>query len=66
MRVVSALCVVAVVSVMPEFLIAREDHHGSVDKRGAMVMGFDQELTTHHFFLFADGGAIDGQSQISI
>ena len=22
-------------------------------------MGFDQELTSHHFLLFADGGAID-------
>jgi hypothetical protein len=24
-----------------------------------MVMGFDQALTTHHFLLFTDGGAID-------
>ena len=59
MRVVSALCVVAVVSVMPVYLIARQDHHSSADKRGAMVMGFDQEATAHHFLLFSDGGAID-------
>jgi hypothetical protein len=33
--------------------------HSSLDARGAMVMGFDQEKTTHHFLLFTDGGAID-------
>jgi hypothetical protein len=27
--------------------------------RGAHVMGFDQDATTHHFYLYADGGAID-------
>ena len=27
--------------------------------RGAMVMGFDQDKTSHHFFLYEDGGAID-------
>jgi hypothetical protein len=25
---------------------------------GAAVMGFDQQKTAHHFFLYADGGAI--------
>jgi hypothetical protein len=25
----------------------------------AQVMGFDQDRTAHHFFLYADGGAID-------
>ena len=38
--------------------VSAQDHH-AVDKRGAMVMGFDQALTTHHFLLFTDGGAID-------
>ena len=33
--------------------------HASQDGRGAMVMGFDQNRTSHHFLLFADGGAID-------
>jgi hypothetical protein len=33
--------------------------HGSPDKRGGAVMGFDQALTAHHFRLFTDGGAID-------
>jgi hypothetical protein len=27
--------------------------------RGAMVMGFDQEKTRHHFVLYTDGGAIE-------
>jgi hypothetical protein len=34
---------------------ASQDHHGSAES----VMGFDQERTSHHFFLFTDGGAID-------
>ena len=44
---------------IPVSLAARQDHHGSGDQRGAMVMGFDQARTTHHFLLFNDGGAID-------
>ncbi|MEP6918131.1 MAG: hypothetical protein ABJC89_20960 [Acidobacteriota bacterium] len=31
--------------------------HGN--DRAAMVMGFDQERTAHHFYLYDDGGAID-------
>jgi hypothetical protein len=38
---------------------ARQEHHASADQRASSVMGFDQERTTHHFVLFADGGAID-------
>jgi hypothetical protein len=30
-----------------------------VHDRAAMVMGFDQEQTAHHFYLYGDGGAID-------
>ena len=33
---------------------ASQMHH-----RGAQVMGFDQDKTAHHFYLYADGGAID-------
>jgi hypothetical protein len=29
------------------------------DARGATVMGFDQDKTAHHFYLYDDGGAID-------
>ena len=32
--------------------LAAQDH-------AAMVMGFDQHRTAHHFLLFSDGGAID-------
>jgi hypothetical protein len=39
-------------------LLAAQDHHAAVDKRGAMVMGFDQKATAHHFSLFKDGGEI--------
>jgi hypothetical protein len=38
---------------------AQHDQHASADQRGAMVMGFDQQLTSHHFLLYTDGGAID-------
>jgi hypothetical protein len=31
-------------------------------KRGAAAMGFDQDATTHHFLLRADGGAIQVES----
>jgi hypothetical protein len=36
-----------------------DQHHADVNKRGDQVMGFDQEKTTHHFYLYSDGGAID-------
>jgi hypothetical protein len=56
MRRVPVLYVlVSLVSLPP----AGQDHHGAGDRRGAMVMGFDQARTTHHFLLFNDGGAID-------
>jgi hypothetical protein len=59
MHIVFVLCVVVWLFVEPVSLVARQDHHASQDKRGAMVMGFDQALTAHHFLLFPDGGAID-------
>ena len=40
-------------------LPSAQDHHASLDQRGATVMGFDQRLTRHQFLLFTDGGAID-------
>jgi hypothetical protein len=40
-------------------LLTGQDPHQSMNERGAMVMGFDQEKTTHHFHLYPDGGAID-------
>ena len=35
------------------------DPHAQMNMRGAQVMGFDQDKTTHHFYLYTDGGAID-------
>lgn len=40
-------------------LVTSQDPQGSSNDRGTMVMGFDQEKTAHHFYLYADGGAID-------
>jgi hypothetical protein len=36
-----------------------DEHHQGVVKRGDEVMGFSHEKTTHHFRLYADGGAIE-------
>ena len=58
MRLVTVLCLLGSVSI-PVSLAARQDHHGSSNQQGAMVMGFDQARTTHHFLLFNDGGAIE-------
>jgi len=40
-------------------LLTGQDPHQGVNDRGAMVMGFDQDKTVHHFHLYEDGGAID-------
>ena len=40
---------------------AQTDSHHAMNERGVMVMGFDQDKTTHHFLLYDDGGAIDIQ-----
>jgi len=37
--------------------------HSAVDKRGDRVMGFSHEKTTHHFRLYADGGAIEVEAK---
>jgi hypothetical protein len=45
--------------------ITHEEHlaqlkmEAALKARGAAAMGFDQDLTTHHFLLFDDGGAIE-------
>ena len=38
---------------------AAQDPHAQMNARGAQVMGFDQDKTTHHFYLYPNGGAID-------
>jgi hypothetical protein len=35
------------------------EHFKDVDKRGDTAMGFSHQMTSHHFLLFKDGGAID-------
>ena len=39
-------------------LFLGQDPHQTMNDRGAMVMGFDQNKTAHHFYLYEDGGAI--------
>jgi hypothetical protein len=34
-------------------------HNANVEKHGDQAMGFSHDKTTHHFRLFADGGAIE-------
>jgi len=58
MRSMLTLCVLGSLSFASAPLSA-QDHHSSLEQRGASVMGFDQERTVHHFVLFTDGGAID-------
>ena len=53
-------CLIGVaVTALTTLLASAQEHHASMDQRGATVMGFDQALTTHQFVLFTDGGAID-------
>jgi hypothetical protein len=40
-------------------ILAQDDHHKGVEQRGDHMMGFSHEKTTHHFRLYADGGAIE-------
>jgi hypothetical protein len=39
--------------------LAQIETDAALKKRGAAAMGFDQEKTTHHFLLTADGGVIE-------
>ena len=41
---------------------AAAQHHEGVVQRGDAVMGFSHEKTTHHFRLYADGGAIEAEA----
>ena len=44
---------------------SQEDQHQGVVERGDKVMGFSHEKTRHHFRLYADGGAIEAESNDS-
>jgi len=39
-----------------------KEHHQGVVERGDQVMGFSHEKTSHHFRLYADGGAIEADA----
>ncbi len=41
------------------------DHGAEVDRRGDKAMGFSHAKTTHHFRLYADGGAIEVEANDS-
>ena len=40
-------------------LVAAGQAHDHLNARGAKVMGFDQDKTAHHFYLYEDGGTIE-------
>ncbi len=54
--ITAALAFIAIGAVAAE---QNHDQHAQMNQRGAQVMGFDQEKTTHHFYLYSEGGAID-------
>jgi hypothetical protein len=43
----------------PQAPAQEEKHHHEVEERGDHVMGFSHDKATHHFRLYADGGAIE-------
>lgn len=59
MRNLPAMFVLLCLCSTPDSLSARQDHQASSHQHAASVMGFDQDRTAHHFWLFPDGGAID-------
>lgn len=54
--ITAALALIAISAMTAQ---QNHDQHGQMNQRGTQVMGFDQEKTTHHFYVYADGGAID-------
>ena len=57
MRVLTILCSIFLALIVAPVFGGQHQHSGS--SRAHDVMGFDQQGTRHHFFLYADGGAID-------
>ena len=58
----SSLIVAAVVAVVCSPVLAADQSghdRGPQSHHAAMAMGFDQDKTAHHFYLYEDGGAID-------
>ena len=54
-----AIAAILTVAAVGSAVAQKPDPHAQMNMRGAEVMGFDQDKTTHHFYLYTDGGAID-------
>lgn len=57
--IVTFFATLAAVGVAAQQSASTSHQHAGMNQRGAQVMGFDQDKTTHHFYLYTDGGAID-------
>lgn len=53
------LWIVLSLSLASDSVSTTQDPHPPMNNRAAMVMGFDQDKTAHHFYIYDDGGAID-------
>src|SRR5215472_3897907 len=54
--------IVAIALVMIKAKAQHQHDMSSLSERGAQVMGFSQEKTTHHFELNQDGGVIEARA----
>ena len=57
MAITTIATIAALLCARPLFAYG-DDQHADMKHRGNEAMGFDQDKTTHHFTLTADGGAI--------
>jgi hypothetical protein len=53
------ICLACIRASAQETSSTESEHFKSVDKRGDSEMGFSHDMTSHHFLLFKDGGAIE-------
>jgi hypothetical protein len=58
-RLVGVLAIASAAVVGAQQTATPSQHHADMNRRGAQFMGFDQEKTVHHFYLYEDGGSID-------
>jgi hypothetical protein len=59
MRTIATLCLIGLATTVALLAQQPQDPHAQMSARGAQAMGFYQDKTTHHFYLYPDGGAID-------
>ena len=52
MRIVLTLGILGSLVAQPVSVTADQEAHAHADRRGAAVMGFEQDRTVHHFLLF--------------